>query len=128
MKTTLGRKVQQTKCQKRMYSLSLNCQGNVHIAFQSLNQAAKGKQLQEAIEESNLDCLLCKSLPVTISPNFRKDNRIETTSHPAYSPGSALSDFWFIRKLDNSLRDQTRKAALSLINREKNLESVSIFA
>lgn len=59
MKTTLGEEVKKTNIQEKNVFLSLNCQGNVHIAFQPLNQAVKGEdcveQSQEAIEESNLD-------------------------------------------------------------------------
>lgn len=113
---------------KRMFFLSFNRKGMIHIAFQPYERAANAEnyvdQLIQIVQKSGLDAseliLHHDNAPIHASKvvrSFLQNNRIELLSHPAYSPDLAPNDFWLIRKIKKNLQDEVYRTAEELLTR-----------
>lgn len=109
-----------------MFFLCFNRNGMVHVSYQPAKSAANAEncieQLEQIIIKSNLDpsqvIIHHDNAPIhrsVIVQEFMKNNRIELTGHPPYSPDLSPNDFWLIRKIKIALTDQINHTVEKLL-------------
>ena len=113
---------------KRMFFLCFNRRAMVHISYQPAKSAANTgnyiEQIESIISKSQLDpsevIIHHDNAPIhrsNLVQSFLKNNRIEQTGHPPYSPDLAPNDFWLIRKIKISLRDEIYRTEDELLEK-----------